>query len=162
MIMIVAAAVVESSALYLAGAAVGGVGFGLAFLGGLRGLVSAIPVGQRGEVMSAFYVVAYLSLSVPAVLAGILVPHLGLRPTFEIFGSVVGGVALVGARQAFRTRPAGRVANVVADRSRRPDAAPVTLVRKKDRPSELVGDRANVTGNDKQLAPYPHINRRSI
>ena len=39
--------------------------------------------------MSAFYVVAYASLSVPAVLAGIVVTHISLQTTFELFGSVV-------------------------------------------------------------------------
>jgi hypothetical protein len=39
--------------------------------------------------MSAFYVVAYASLSLPAVLAGILVTPLGLRTTFEVFGAAV-------------------------------------------------------------------------
>ena len=56
--------------------------------------------------MSAFYVVAYASLSVPAVLAGIVVTPLGLQTTFEIFGSVVAGIALVVAFEAWRTRPA--------------------------------------------------------
>ena len=58
--------------------------------------------------MSAFYVVAYASLSVPAVLAGILVTPLGLQTTFEIFGSVVAAIALVLAFEAWRTRPQQR------------------------------------------------------
>jgi MFS family permease len=104
-ILIVTAAAIGSGSLYIVGSAFAGVGFGLAFLGGLRGLVSTIPIEDRGAVMSAFYTVAYLSLSVPAVLAGILVPHLGLRSTFEIFGSIVAGVALAGSFLAFRARP---------------------------------------------------------
>jgi hypothetical protein len=56
-------------------------------------------------VLSAFYVVAYLSGSVPAVLAGLLVGGLGLQTTFEIFGSVVAAIALVVALEAWRTRP---------------------------------------------------------
>ena len=47
--------------------------------------------------MSAFYVVAYLSLSVPTVIAGLVVPGLGLEPTFRIFGSVVVALALATA-----------------------------------------------------------------
>jgi hypothetical protein len=49
--------------------------------------------------------VAYTSLSVPAVLAGIAVTPLGLEPTFELFGSVVAAIALVVAAEAWRTRP---------------------------------------------------------
>lgn len=104
-VAIVLAASTDSSALYLAGSIVGGLGFGAAFLGGLRGLASAIPPEHRASVMSAFYIVAYASLSVPAVLAGIVVTHLGIDSTFEIFGSVVAAIALVVAAEAWRTRP---------------------------------------------------------
>ena len=106
MILIVVAAALGSSVTYLAGSILGGAGFGAAFLGGLRALVAAIPHEHRAAVMSAFYVAAYASLSVPAVLAGIVVTHLGLQSTFEIFGSVVAGVALIVAFEAWRTRPA--------------------------------------------------------
>jgi MFS family permease len=105
MIVIVLAAAADSSVLFLGGSVLGGVGFGLAFLGGLRGLVAAIPHEHRGAVMSAFYIVAYASLSVPAVLAGVVVSHLGLQSTFEMFGSIVAGIALIVAFEAFRTRP---------------------------------------------------------
>jgi MFS family permease len=87
-IVIVIAAGTDSGTTYLIGSIVGGLGFGAAFLGGLRALVAAIPPEHRAAVMSAFFVVAYGSLSVPAVLAGIVVTHLGLESTFEIFGSV--------------------------------------------------------------------------
>jgi MFS family permease len=110
-LVIVLASAEDSAALLLAGSLVGGSGFGVAFLGSLRQLVGAIPNEHRAEVMSAFYVVAYASLSVPAILAGILVTPLGLQTTFEIFGSVVAAIALVLAFEAWRTRPqAGRVA----------------------------------------------------
>ena len=108
--MIVVAAATDSSALYLAGSILGGAGFGAAFLGGLRALVTAIPPEHRAAVMSAFYVAAYASLSVPAVLAGVVVTHISLRSTFEIFGSVVAAIALVVAFEAWRTRPTRRPA----------------------------------------------------
>jgi MFS family permease len=106
MILVVAAAATDSSSTYLAGSIVGGIGFGVAFLGGLRSLVAVIPHEHRAAVLSAFYIVAYASLSVPAVLAGVVVTHLGLLSTFETFGSVVAGVALIVAFEAWRTRPA--------------------------------------------------------
>ena len=55
--------------------------------------------------MSAFYVVAYGAISVPAILAGVLVTPLGLNTTFEVFGSVVALIALVVSFEAWRTRP---------------------------------------------------------
>lgn len=118
MALIVGAAHTGSSGLYLAGSIVGGAGFGAAFLGGLRALVASIPPGHRASVMSAFYVVAYASLSIPAVLAGLVVTDLGLNETFELFGSVVAALALVVAVEAWRTRPAPPVRS-----GRRPRAA---------------------------------------
>jgi len=109
MVLIVLAASVDSSALYLVGAVIGGAGFGVAFLGALRALSAAIPHEHRAEVMSAFYIVAYSSLSLPAIAAGVLVTPLGLEPTFEIFGSVIAALALVVAFEAWRTRPRARV-----------------------------------------------------
>lgn len=105
-LLIVLSAATESSDAYLLGAVLAGGGFGVAFLGGLRTLVAAIPPDNRAAVLSAFYVVAYLAGSVPAVIAGIVVTHLGLQATFEIFGSVVAAIALVLAFEAWRTRPA--------------------------------------------------------
>jgi MFS family permease len=92
-------------ALFLIGAVVGGAGFGIAFLGALRALSGSIPHEHRAAVMSAFYVVAYSAISIPAILAGVLVTPLGLEPTFEIFGSIVAALALVVALEAWRTRP---------------------------------------------------------
>jgi len=105
MVLIVLAAAHDSSAAYLAGSILGGAGFGAAFLGGLRALAAAIPHHQRAAVMSAFYVAAYASLSLPAVLAGVVVTHVALPTTFEIFGSVVATIALIVAFEAWRTRP---------------------------------------------------------
>jgi MFS family permease len=105
LLLIVAAASSDSSALLLTGSIIGGGGFGVAFLGALRALSAAIPPEHRAAVMSAFYIVAYLSISLPAVLAGVLVTPLGLEPTFEMFGSVIAGIALLLAFEAWRSRP---------------------------------------------------------
>jgi MFS family permease len=105
LVVIVLAAATDSSVLLLTGGVLGGLGFGVAFLGALRTLSAAIPPEHRGSVMSAFYVVAYLSLSLPAVIAGFVVTPLGLDETFEIFGSVVAVIALLVALEAWRQRP---------------------------------------------------------
>jgi predicted MFS family arabinose efflux permease len=120
-VLIVAATRTDSSAEYVIGTLVAGAGFGIAFLGGLRALVAVIPPEQRAATMAAFYVVAYASLSVPAVLAGVVVTHLGLDSTFELFGSVVAALALVVAFEAWRTRP--RVLRVQPELAREPRAA---------------------------------------
>ena len=105
MALIVAASATSSAVLLTIGAIVTGAGFGVAFLGGLRTLSAAIPPEHRAATMSAFYVVAYASLSVPAVIAGVVVEPLGVEETFEIFGSAIVVLALLVTREAWRTRP---------------------------------------------------------
>ncbi|EHN08730.1 Major facilitator superfamily [Patulibacter medicamentivorans] len=106
MALIVLSLSAQSAVLFLAATAITGMGFGVAFLGGLRSLTAVVPDHHRAEVMSAFYVVAYASLSLPALAAGLVVDSLGLEPTFRIFGALVVVVALVVAAEAWRTRPA--------------------------------------------------------
>jgi MFS family permease len=89
MAVTVAALSADSSALFLLGSTLTGIGFGVAFMGAVRLISTAAPLEQRAAVMSAFYVVAYLSLSVPTLIAGLAVPELGLETTFRIFGAIV-------------------------------------------------------------------------
>ena len=104
--LIVLAASLGSGPTYLGGSAIAGVGFGIGFLGGLRALAGAIPPELRASVMSAFYTVAYVSLSVPAVLAGLVVGRLGLEATFVVFGVVVALLAVPTGVLAWRLRRA--------------------------------------------------------
>jgi MFS family permease len=112
--LIVASAAQDSAALFVVGAVLAGSGFGVAFLGGLRALSASIPNEHRARVMSAFYIVAYASLSLPAVAAGVVVTSAGITETFEIFGTVIAALALLVAAEAWRTRPRPAPA-VVAD-----------------------------------------------
>jgi predicted MFS family arabinose efflux permease len=105
LVLIVLSTAADSSVTYLSGAIVGGAGFGLAFLGALRALVGVIPPDRRAAVMSSFYIVAYGALSIPAVLAGLLVRDLGLETTFEAFGAAVAAIAIAVTFAAWRTRP---------------------------------------------------------
>jgi MFS family permease len=52
---------------------------------------------ERAALLSAVYVVAYLAFSLPALLAGVLTTHIGLRDTSFAYG---GFVALVAAAAA--------------------------------------------------------------
>jgi MFS family permease len=79
----------NSPAVFLIGSALTGIGFGVAFMGAIRLISTVAPIEQRAAVMSAFYVVAYSSLSVPTLIAGLAIPSLGLESTFRIFGSIV-------------------------------------------------------------------------
>ncbi len=82
-------------ALFFVGSAVAGTGFGTAFLGTFRTLAGLASPQGRGELVAAVYVVAYLAFSVPAVVAGVLTVHLGLRDTAVGYGVVVAVLSLV-------------------------------------------------------------------
>ncbi len=103
--LIALAAADKAPAALVIGSAVGGAGFGVAFLGALRNLSAVIPPDDRAGVMSAFFLVAYSALSVPAVLGGLAVTQLSLSSTFTIFGAAVGALALFVAIQAWLARP---------------------------------------------------------
>ena len=87
----------DSAARFLAGSVIAGAGWGVAFMGAIRAISAAAPAQHRAGVIAAFYVVAYLALSVPSVIAGLAVLRLGIDPTFRIFGAVVIVLALLTA-----------------------------------------------------------------
>lgn len=93
------ALVAESGALFLAGAAIAGLGFGPAFAGVFRVLTGLAPPNQRAGLVSSILTVAYLAFSLPAILAGAAVPDVGLRETAEIYGAAL--IALAALALAF-------------------------------------------------------------
>ena len=68
-----------------------GLSFGLAFGGSLRHLGRVVPADHRGEVMSAYYVLAYSAMAVPTILAGWAATQWSLSAIFPWFTA---GVAL--------------------------------------------------------------------
>ena len=64
-----------SAALFFAGTAVSGIGFGGGFQGGIRTVVAAAAPHERAGVLSLLFTVSYLGLGVPAVAAGFLSVH---------------------------------------------------------------------------------------
>jgi MFS family permease len=59
-----------TSAAFLAGAAIAGVGFGLAFLGAFRLITALATSDERAGLLAAIFIVAYLAFSIPALIAG--------------------------------------------------------------------------------------------
>lgn len=96
-----------STALFFAGTLVAGAGFGTGFLGAF-GTLAAVPTSRRAELFSSFYIISYLALSIPAVLAGILAPARGLHFVAEGYAGAVVLLALAAAglsaagRRAYR------------------------------------------------------------
>ena len=83
--------------LLYAGSVVAGIGFGPALSAFLRGVAPLAPPERRGALLSATYVVVYLSFSVPAVIGGAAVSVVGLATTIIGYGLVVMALAALSA-----------------------------------------------------------------
>jgi hypothetical protein len=99
-----------SPGLFFAATAVAGAGFGSTFGGAFRSLAPLVGAEQRAELFAALYTVSYLAFSLPAVIAGALVPVLGLRTTADGYGAAVVLLAIAAAGTALRGRSPGAAA----------------------------------------------------
>jgi hypothetical protein len=69
-------------------------------------LVALARPAQRGALLGTVYAVAYLSFSLPAVLAGVATTASGLRQTSIVYGLGVAAIALLATLATlFRDRP---------------------------------------------------------
>ena len=95
-------------AVFFAGTAIAGVGFGTGFQGAVRSVVPFAAPHERAGVLSIIFIVSYLSMGLPAIGAGVLVArHGNIIATAEQFGAVVMALALAavlaaGLRRAVR------------------------------------------------------------
>ena len=79
----------RSSAGLFVGSAIAGVGLGPAFSGVMRTIGPLAPPEKRGALFAALYIIVYVSISVPAIAAGVGASRFGLRHTTYVFGIVV-------------------------------------------------------------------------
>ncbi|MCZ4500808.1 MAG: hypothetical protein JWQ74_3363 [Marmoricola sp.] len=103
----IAAIDTHSATLVVTAAVLLGFAFGLAFGGSLRHLGRVVPADRRGEVMSAYYLLAYSAMAVPTILAGWAATTWGLGAVFPWFTAAValacvaaGVLGLRGSREA--------------------------------------------------------------
>lgn len=89
------ALVASSVAVFFLGTAVAGVGFGTAFQGALRTILPLAAMHERAGLLSTIFVVCYLSMGIPAVIAGVLVTRGDLITTAHQYGYVVIALASV-------------------------------------------------------------------
>ncbi|MEV0719761.1 MFS transporter [Asanoa sp. NPDC050611] len=102
-----------SAAGFLVATGVAGIGFGSGFQGAIRLVVPLVAAHERAGVLALLFVISYLGLGVPAVVAGYVVVHSGsLLDTAREYGVAVivlaalAGFALV-RRRLPRMRTAG-------------------------------------------------------
>ncbi|MGC5360627.1 MFS transporter [Streptomyces sp. DT24] len=112
MLLIGGSLLFSSLALLAAGAVVAGLGQGLSFRAGMAAVTGRTPQDRRGETTSAFFVVAYLGISLPVLGVGALTLAVGLRDAGLAFTAcVVVIAAVIGVLLARRFRrepePAG-------------------------------------------------------
>ena len=103
------------ASLVLTAAVFMGLTFGLAFGGSLRHLGQVVPAGHRGEVMSAFYVLAYSAMAAPTILAGWAATEWGLAAIFPWFSLATALACLTAGVLGVRSgRPGSSVPAVTA------------------------------------------------
>jgi predicted MFS family arabinose efflux permease len=110
--------VIGSLALLIAGGITAAIGQGLSFRAGMAAITGASPPAQRGEVASAYFVVAYVAISVPVVGVGVLGVLVGREGASEIFSLVVAAIAATSMVLLRRTATAGSVPAVASDSAR--------------------------------------------
>ncbi len=104
-----------TTAAFLAGTAVAGVGFGLALLGVNRTLIALAAPGQRAGLIAAIFIVSFLALSIPVVIAGVATAHFGLHRTALAYCVAMAALVAVAAGSLMRHRRGPAVRNVVTN-----------------------------------------------
>jgi MFS family permease len=80
-------------ALFFLGTAVAGVGFGTGFQGAVRTVVSVAAPHERAGTLSIVFLISYIALGLPAIIAGSMARHTNLLATAQVFGAVVMALA---------------------------------------------------------------------
>ncbi|WP_233498745.1 MFS transporter [Blastococcus sp. TF02A-26] len=110
----IAALLTESIAVMFASAVVSGLGFGLSFLGAVATITAGVAPAERAGLLSAVFVVGYLSFSVPAIVAGTVSSSVGLRTVAEVYAGVLVVLALTAVAGVLLRRRSVRRADAAA------------------------------------------------
>jgi hypothetical protein len=108
-----AAIATTSARLFFVGIPAAGTSWGPTNLGAFRTMSALAPPGERAGLVSAIYVVAYLSFSVPALIAGVATSQFGLHGTALVYSGVMVVLVAAAAAGSFllrRRTPSGRTA----------------------------------------------------
>jgi len=83
---------VSSAPVMILGTVIVGGGFGSAFAGMLRRLLPLAGPSERAGLLAAFFVASYLAFALPAIVAGLVAPVLGLVTTTYLYQGVLLGL----------------------------------------------------------------------
>jgi MFS family permease len=92
---VVASLLTDSLPLFVVGALTGGLGQGLAYLGGQSLVEKATPPAQRGEAFSLYMIVIYVTGGATAISFGLLAKWIGLDPAAIMYGTFVAAISIV-------------------------------------------------------------------
>lgn len=99
----------SSLTVFVIAALAAGAGFGSGFLGALRAVTQLAQTHERAALLSAVYVVSYLAFSIPAVIAGVLITHAGLRDTAIGYGTFIAALSVGTAIVESRAQDVGQL-----------------------------------------------------
>ena len=101
----------SSVGVFLAGTAVAGVGFGAGFQGAIRTVLPLAAAHERAGVLSAMWIVSYLALGLPGVIAGYVVVHggglLASAREYAVAVMILAALAILGLARRSRPQRAG-------------------------------------------------------
>jgi MFS family permease len=92
----------HSLPIFLGAIAAAGVGYSLAFLGGLNLINASAPIQHRGGTLSAVLLVAYLTQGGIALLLGVLATAWGLRVAVELGSAAIAALSIMAVSLAAR------------------------------------------------------------
>lgn len=99
----------------MTGSAIAGIGFGLSFMGAFRTVTASAAPAERAALIASVYTASYLAFSVPAVIAGVITTHIGLRSTslgYACAVALLAGVAVAGSAVVHRGRRSQQATDV--------------------------------------------------
>lgn len=100
-----AAVFLQSAPLMILGTVVAGIGFGNAYSGNLRTILPLAGDHERAGLLAAYFAESYLAFAIPAILAGMAAPILGLVTTTCVYGAVLIVLILISLVASIERKP---------------------------------------------------------
>jgi MFS family permease len=110
----------DTPVILFVGSAIAGFGFGPAFMGAYRSTVALATPADRAGLITAIYIVSYLSTGIPAVIGGVATSHYGLHATALVYLVAVAALAAAAVSLLARQMATGGSMERTNERPRAP------------------------------------------